>query len=60
MKKRGTPLPPEIELTHPSYQPSKAEKEEPLDFPEDTTPDDLARSLMRPVRVRYVDPKRLR
>ena len=52
--------PREIELAHPSYQPSKAEKEEPIEFPESTTPDDLARALMRPARVRYVDPKRRR
>ena len=51
---------PEIELAHPSYQPSKAEKEEPVKFPKGTTPDDLARALMRPARVRYVDPKRQR
>ena len=55
------PIPPrEIELAHPSYQPSKAEKEEPIEFPEGTTPDDLARALMQPARVRYVNPKRLR
>ena len=52
--------PREIELAHPSYQPSKAEKEEPIEFPEGTTPDDLARALMQPARVRYVNPKRLR
>jgi hypothetical protein len=52
--------PREIELAHPSYQPSKAEKEEPIEFPEGTTPDDLARALMRPARVRYIDPKRRR
>lgn len=46
--------PRDIELTHPSYQPSKAEKEEPIEFPEGTTPDDLARALMQPARVRYV------
>ena len=55
------PSPPrEIELAHPSYQPSKAEKEELVEFPEGTTPDDLARALMRPARMRYVDPKRRR
>ena len=60
MTNRRTPPSPEIDLVHPSYQPTIAEKEEPLDFPEDTTPDDLARSIMRSVRVRYVDPKRMR
>lgn len=46
--------PREIELAHPSYQPSEAEKEAPNEFPEGTTPDDLARALMQPARVRYV------
>ena len=56
--KRAAPR--EVELVHPSYQPTKAEKEAPLEFPEGTTPTDLARALMRPVRVRYVDPRRKR
>ena len=59
-RNRTPPSCPEIELAHPSYQPSKAEKEETIEFPKGTTPDDLARVLMRPVRVRYVDPKRRR
>ena len=54
------PTRPEIELTHPSYQPSKAEKEEPIEFPKGTAPDVLARALMQPARVRYVDPKQKR
>ena len=54
------PPPTEIELSHPSYQPTKAEKEEPLEFPEGTTPEDLARALMQPVRVNYVDPRKRR
>lgn len=49
--------PPRIDLAHPSYQPTKAEKEEPLEFPKGTTPDDLARALMQPARVRYVTPR---
>ena len=58
-KEGGTAVPPSsgITLAHSSYQPSKAEKEEPLEFPEGTTPEDLARALMRPVRVRYVNPQ---
>lgn len=52
--------PREVEVVHPSRQPTKAEKETPLELPEGTTPDDLARALMRPVRVRYVDPRRRR
>ena len=47
-------VPREVALAHPSYQPSKAEKDEPIEFPEGTTPDDLARALMQPACVRYV------
>ena len=59
----SSPSPPrEIELVHPSYQPSKAKSrgEELIEFPEDTKPDDLARALIQPARMRYVDPKRRR
>ena len=49
-----------IKLPHPTYQPSKAELEEPIEFPEGTTPDSLARSAMQPVRIRYAQPKRRR
>ena len=44
----------EVELVHPSYQPSKPELEEPIEFPEGTTPDDLARAVMQPVKERHV------
>ena len=52
--------PREVELAHPSYQPSKAELEEPIEFPEGTTPEDLARALTQPVEVRYVTPRNQR
>ena len=54
------PQPRDVELAHPSYQPSKAEKEAPIEFPSGTTPDDVARALMQPARVRYVDRGRRR
>lgn len=50
----------EVQLAHPSYQPSKAEKEAPIEFPQDTTPQDVARALMQPACVRYVEPTRRR
>ena len=43
-----------IKLEHPSYQPSKAELEEPIEFPEGTTPDDIARALTETVEIRHV------
>ena len=51
---QNRPPPREVELVDSRYQPSKAELEEPLEFPEGTTPDDLARAVMQPVRARYV------
>ena len=60
MTKRRKAPPPKIELAHPSYQPTKAEKEETLAFPKGTTPENLARALTRPVRVKYTDPRRKR
>ena len=50
-KKRRKPR--KIKLEHPSYQPSKAELENPIEFPEGTTPDDLASALTQTVEVRY-------
>ena len=50
----------DLVLAHPSYQPTKEEKEEPIEFPEGTTPEDLARALMQPVGVRYVNPRKQR
>ena len=60
MKKRAesTVDVPMVELAHPSYQPSKAEVEEPIEFPAETTPEDLARAVMRRVDVRYTEPRR--
>ena len=43
-----------VELVRSTYQPSKAELEEPIEFPEGTTVDDLVKAVMRPVDVRYV------
>lgn len=48
---------PVMRLAHPSYQPTKAEMNDPIEFPAGTTPDDLARAVMRPVDVRYTNPK---
>ena len=53
--KRAAPR--EVELAHPSYQPTKEEKEEPLEFPPGTTPEDLARALTQPAKVRYANPR---
>lgn len=42
-----------VTLARSSYQPSKAELEEPIEFPEGTTPDDLARAVMRPADITW-------
>ena len=46
------PEPREIELVHPSYQPSKAELEEDLRM--DATFEEAVQALARPATVRYV------
>ena len=50
-KKRDADPRPVVQLKPNSYQPSKAELEEPITFPEGATVDDLARAVTTPVRV---------
>ena len=54
--KAQEPKRPVIELAPSEYQPSKAELEE--DVRLDATPEDVARSVLQPVRVRHRKPKR--
>lgn len=42
-----------VTLVRSSYQPSKAELEKPLEFPEGTTPDDLAEAVVQAVDVTW-------
>jgi len=42
---------PTVRVKHHSYQPSKAELEEPIILPPGTTPEDLARAAVTPVNV---------
>ena len=42
-----------VTLARSSYQPSKTEQEEPIEFPEGTTPDDLAEAVVQPVDVKW-------
>ena len=43
-----------IEVAHHDYQPSKAELNEPIVFPEGTTPEALARAVVQPVEMKFV------
>ena len=43
----------EVTLARSSYQPSKAELEKPIVFPEGTTPDDLAEAVMRSADITW-------
>ena len=45
----------EVTLVNSRYQPTKAEMEKPLEFPEGTTPDDVAKAVMHDANVRWVD-----
>lgn len=40
-----------VSLVRSSYQPSKKELEEPVEFPEGTTPDDLAAAVVQHVEI---------
>ena len=46
-------LPRAVNLVRSTYQPSKAEQKEPLEFPEGTTPDDLTKAVVQPVDVTW-------
>ena len=50
--------PREVELVHPSYQPSVAELNE--DMRVDATFEEAVRALAQPVRIRYIDRPRQR
>lgn len=57
---RGTNQMPErrkvdVTLANSRYQPSKAELEEAIEFPEGTTPEDLARAVTQDVNIRWTD-----
>ena len=40
-----------VSLVRSSYQPSKAELEKPVEFPDDLTPDELAEAVVQPVEI---------
>lgn len=51
MTKQTRPKRKPVTLVRSSYQPTKAEKEEPVEFPEGTTPDELAEAVVQPVNI---------
>ena len=44
-----------VRLKPPDYQPTQEELEEPIQFPQGTTLDDLAQAVVTPVKVVYED-----
>ena len=44
-----------VTLVRQSYQPSKAEMEKPIEFSEGTTPEDLVRAVVAPVKIDWKD-----
>ncbi len=50
---KPAPNPSEVEIVHPSHQPSKAELEE--DMRVSATFEKAVDALTRPVRIRYID-----
>ena len=53
-KKQKLPDPVEVEMKPPTYQPSKAEKEEEFDMP-GMTDDQVRTAFMRPIKVKNED-----
>ena len=53
MSARKKPKHRPVTLVRSTYQPSKAEQDEPIEFPEGTTPDDLAESVLQTVDVTW-------
>ena len=51
-KSADRPTPREVEVVHPSYQPSRAELEE--DMRVDATFEEAIQALAQPVRIRYI------
>ena len=43
--------PPIVNLVRSTYQPNKSELEEPIEFPKNTTPEDLARAVVESVKI---------
>ena len=40
-----------VTLVRSTYQPNKSELEEPIEFPKNTTPEDLARAVVESVKI---------
>lgn len=55
-RRHRTSAKPVVRVAHPTYQPSKAEREE--EVPLDASFEDLVKAAVRPVEVRYVNPGR--
>ena len=49
----GKPKPRPVTLVRKAYQPSKAELEERIEFPEGTTPEALAKAVVEPVKITW-------
>ena len=47
------PKPRTVKLVRPVYQPTKDEFEEPIEFPEDTTPKELAKAVVAPAKIKW-------
>ena len=42
-----------VTLVRSSYQPSKAELEKPIEFPDELTPDELAEAVVQPIDIKW-------
>ena len=49
------PKPRAVKLARSAYQPNKDDLEEPIEFPEEVTTEDLARAVTHPSKIRWTD-----
>ena len=48
-------LNPLVTLVRSTYQPSAAEIDEPVEFPEELTPEDLVKAVIAPVKIKWTE-----
>ena len=49
------PDPRTVKLVRSAYQPSTAEMREPIELPEELTPEDLAKAVVAPAKIKWTD-----
>ena len=53
MSDRPKKHPRTVKLARSAYQPNKDELEEPIEFPEEVTPEDMAKAVVTPAKIKW-------